>query len=768
MIQASRYCLLPFLCFIFVFECSAQKYKEGSYEFGVISITSISDTPIDSSIVEMINQKLEEDMSMTVFFTKDSLTVKKSFDFFGEIRTVFDLTKMKSYEFKEVGDQASFFVEDISEEKSAKKEFNSDLASALEEGESLPDEIFGLSCTKYEIKEKGKLISMIITTDIAIPLGFNMLPFPIVEEGMLVYSSIEQMGMRITIGIKSFSPIIEDRSVFSIDTIGLVNHTLMRNALSEVFTESDKKDEEYTREYGNYQAANINKELIKNMVKQGALDKDQWNVADALESDKSHDIPSILLMAKDGAIGLPFMNRAELKTIFKENSISSPTLDYLLEIDTASWNRIPKELKYKAICLASIKDHLARDSTRRQIVDNLQRLGHGNFETNTVAQSYINGETSLPELFEELNIFTKIKGGIALNNNEIYRYVENFYNKAFSLQGVEVVINRQHNLVIIRDGENEHYININYLKEIDYEKSNYNNDSTVIVYRDTVKIDHSFYKKLLNPVKQIGVDHNTAMSYGIYHLEPPFVYEIGAYDYNEIIAACPALAINIEGLYLEQYPNDAYHYSNDIGTSFPHYSYTPDQEVKIRNFEIGDAGYIYSTTSEKKQFIAYLYEHYQAFGLTKENVAKIADEIKNNLVQNPDGLLAHLPNTKIIIRTEYFSISKGEYRPLFTEEKNQFKDAYPALYRIIGEDFEATNFFYDNEEHKILFDYGKKQHTIDPGNKSMMAFILKNMRNTKSGKQLYPVSMFSTMEQHYYYLTPIQKKELSTLMTIPF
>ena len=51
---------------------------------------------------------------------------------------------------------------------------------------------------------------------------------------------------------------------------------------------------------------------------------------------------------------------------------------------------------------------------------------------------------------------------------------------------------------------------------------------------------------------------------------------------------------------------------------------------------------------------------------------------------------------------------------------------------------------------------------------NMINFIRKNMKSTKSGKQLYSVNMFSVTERQFYYMKPEVKDSLGKLMSLNF
>ena len=169
------------------------------------------------------------------------------------------------------------------------------------------------------------------------------------------------------------------------------------------------------------------------------------------------------------------------------------------------------------------------------------------------------------------------------------------------------------------------------------------------------------------------------------------------------------------------------------------------------------------STKTKNKFIAYLTEHHKEFGLDDKSLSSLVEELASTIFPNKDLLLSKLPNRKLVIREDGFN------PPRFPEGSNiDFKKAFPRLYKVIGDDFPATNFKYDSEADKIYFSYNGQQHTVNSGTENMVDFIKEAFNKSTTGKQLYQEIGANIFETVYYYLTPQEKKQISEIVKINF
>ena len=215
--RSSRFVLFGVLLFI-VTEGVSQKYTEGFYEFGAISVESIGDEKLDSLTLAYMKAEMNNQTSATTYFSKEKMVIDKKGPNGELYHIVFDFEGGKIFKFSVNGDEKKYVVDSISELDLLA---NAQMVPEFGEGIPIEEEIFGLSCTEYRAEFEGRVISMICTNDIKLKNAMKFTPYPN-EFGALVKTVIEEpaYGIKMTLGMKSFSPVISDRSVFSTDTEG--------------------------------------------------------------------------------------------------------------------------------------------------------------------------------------------------------------------------------------------------------------------------------------------------------------------------------------------------------------------------------------------------------------------------------------------------------------------------------------------------------------------------------------------------------------------
>ena len=514
-----------------------------------------------------------------------------------------------------------------------------------------------------------------------------------------------------------------------------------------------------------------NKALLKNLIDQGLLDKNDSQVLHVLRGDLLYDIPNILCMANNSKRGMRAMSRSKIRDVLDHNNMISENVEKLLNEEESKWLKIPEGFRYKALSLAATKDHLNSPKAKKQFIENLKLLEYGDFTDSSVENLFINGEISWEELFGGFPILDRLFGGIAENDQEFYKHISNFFTIAFDKLKIQVDISRNENFVILDDGTYTHQIDMKYLKSKETLFSNAARFSSAISsssdrfyvgidIKDTTVIDLDIYQKLIPFVRQISVDNNVIMKCDIYHLEKPLTFEFDFYQeqYDVIIESHPNLAIDIEGYYFQIFPEAGI--LDWIGTSF---SFHP----KIRTSEINFMGlrhhYFpgYIPSKKKKQFFKYLENNGKFLNIDEEGLKIIANKLSQNQFISAKQLLLFIPGHKLKSRTDFGK--KPSYQPLFTKTKNRFKDAYPSLYLATKDNFLATDFRYDAIAHKVNFYYKGEEYSIDPGEDPMIKFI-NNQLNEATGKRLYNAIGDNPMTTIYVFLTQQQEKELNGIV----
>jgi len=229
---------IKFLMFIFGFFFSvvgnAQQYTEGVFEFGLISHEITKDS-VDNAMVKPIIEQLKNIPKVIFYYTPDRLAVINE-DPSGSItRGVIDLKTNKEYSFSEIAGVKSFIVNDFVPEFGRPISIHDEYG----EGKQLKEKIFGLNCTEFNSTNGESSLTLITSKDLILP-DSTMLNSMLTEEGFTISTKIVQsnVGLSYSIGMKSFSPEIKDRSVLSLDTTGMTNMTPIKEGFEEAIKEN--------------------------------------------------------------------------------------------------------------------------------------------------------------------------------------------------------------------------------------------------------------------------------------------------------------------------------------------------------------------------------------------------------------------------------------------------------------------------------------------------------------------------------------------------
>ncbi len=750
----------------------SQKYYEGKLEIGLLSVESSTDEPLSPELRAEIETAFQMEATMTVYFTKEKLSILKENPLNGKSREVYDLINRKLYKFFSIGDQDSYTSSHLPDDNSS--EHNPLGLDDFGEAKKVEEKLFGLNCEQYEINNEVSNLKTVVTKDIEINKIFNISMMPS-KYGLMLKMSIDDtnQGIVMTLGVKSFSPSIDDLSVFAMDTIGLVNQNKLLSDFSDAFTEHALQEKETLEKFGEYKTEGINNDIVENLISQGALDLENYSIKSILSDKVNIDIPSILLLPSYSGNLLRNMTQNEQKSILESAGIISPSIEKLFKHSVSDSTKITKESFYDGICIAAIKDHMEKSETKLNIVNNLQLMGLLSESETNISRSYVDGTSSLSDLMSTIPQLIQLKQVIVTSDDEISNHVSNFYKKIFEAIKVEIGISQENNFIHLKDGNQNYSININDLKNINYEQSYTDENQNEVIYNDSTFLNYIFYSKLLNPIKQIGSDHALGKSFNIYKLIPPHTNLIDSESYDLLTNFYPFLKMDNNPIFFQYVTSERYDLFTKIGTSFSYHPDNFDNQITLGEYEWGSFDGIteYITSDTKNAFIIFLNQNYESFSITKDQAKMKSDLIQSQLITNSDQLLNYLPNIKITVNTFFSETPKSEYTPRFSNDRDDFKDAYPSLYRVIKDDFLASNFYYNETEHKVHFEYNGENHSVSPGDNNMIKIISMLMKESTSGKRLYPVNRFSSFsltEETYYYITPQQKNELSKILKLNF
>lgn len=760
--------LIIFICLTAFVQ--GQKYDEGVIVMDLTKIETIDGSPLDTSMFKMVKSNIGRQLNIIYYISKDRFVILKK-DILGRPqRVVYDFSSNTMYEFIDLNGQPAFKKIDIKKMMEQVQGVTDNLNFEIDSFPEYNEIRFGLECKKYNITTpEGINMELLATNDIRMP-ALNQINIMPIDLGTIVLSTVDNTSsnLRLTFGATSFNPIIVDRSILSIDTIGLMNANSINEQFEHMFDGVDEYESLVAKEFGEYKSLKLNHNLIKTLAKEGILDSNYYVIENVLNggSEKNFDIPEIMLLGRRNNARLKNMERKELLQVLNKHNLLSPTVEKLLKLGVEEWQLIDEDKQYLSICLAAIKDHINKKEIKENIVNNLEVMGYCDFTDKEIKDKYIQGSASLIDIINEVYLFTPLQYKVVNTNNEIYEVVKEFIKQALSEYGVHFSFTEFDNSININDGKREYEVDINKFKE-----SEYDYESETEIVKDTAKINQYFYNQLTDVVRQISADNNLNKIFNIYHFEPPFTYDINSYDYHDIIESCQILDFGIDQLYLwKATPQSEDIWGVNIPISFPFHPDVLAVKLNLGNFSIGDGTgqFNYITTEEKEKFVKYLKKYQSEYNISDETLQYKIDNIKNRLFNDSDDLAQILPNVRITVNKTFDIQPKSLYSPTFSEGRNEFKHAYYSLHQVIGDDFDATNYRYDSEAHKIYFQYKGQEHIINPGEKNMLRFIIDNLKPSKSGRQFYAIQQFSLTKEEYYYLTPAQKSDLGKLVKLNF
>jgi hypothetical protein len=765
MIQSIKFFLFGILLFIST-DGISQKYTEGWFEFGLVSIKSTSEDKVDSNKLDMLRTQIESQVSMENYFTKSKFVLIKK-TFVDTRRIVYDLGNRKVYEFTDSEVRPVFSLEVLPQ----KLDYAITLEDNLEisEGKLLKNKILGFTCTEYSIIVEGKTFTVITTKDIEYEDLTGQNPYPS-SIGHVVRTIIDEpsFGVKVTLGMKSFSPNIPDRNIFSVDTAGYEDLTKLRQATRILEAKAEIEFQQERSKFGEYIRTSTNVDLIEKLIDLGALDRKEIYEYD---KDNSYDVPSILAFGMTRKHRISRMNRDSLIILFEEVNILTPNLVRLLKMDQEKWAKVPKWLRYKAICIASLKDLIESEKGKRQIVQNLIKLGYLINPKDVLVNDFINGKNSLVDLLDATNVLSRLDETMISSDDALYERVCAFFKIASKGIRQQIKLSRKSNLVIISDGKTKHNFDLNSLKQVDRKRNKVLKQSNDVVYMDTTYANLKFYKILLDVVIQVETDNNSPIGVNIYRLEPILSMngfgELDLYVYSKILEIFPFLEIDIDALFFNYGLKEDIDSGKFTGVSFPYHpsSYYKENQINLRAFSIVFDEHWWRT-SEKDEFVGFVKTNLSEFELSNTDFEMIKSNIYQNLTHESHSLLQYIPNINIVVNSS--GTRKKSYKPKFNDENNKFEDAFPILYDFFGEDFSGEEFYYNREEDRIYFRYLGLEHNIRRGgDASMMKFIFDNLNKAKAEKKIYLQSSYNG-RYSYIYMKPSLKKELGEIIKLDF
>ena len=214
---------------------NAQQFTEGVFEYGLISY-KISKDSSDKRIISSVIKQLESTPDIKFHFTPTRLSVSTPDLIDKGLRVVIDLETYQEYNFATIAGVESFIINEEEPDLSRIIIINEEYG----EGKKLSEKIHGLSCTEYSSDNGDESVKFITTNDILLPDSTKLNSMMTNNGFLLSMNTNTDLGLSFTMGIKSFSPVIDDHTLLSIDTMGMNNMTTLRNDFMQAIREKKK------------------------------------------------------------------------------------------------------------------------------------------------------------------------------------------------------------------------------------------------------------------------------------------------------------------------------------------------------------------------------------------------------------------------------------------------------------------------------------------------------------------------------------------------
>ena len=638
----------------------------------------------------------------------------------------------------------------------------------------LEEKLFGLTQKEFTcLNENKDTMKIVITDDVVLPGIAPSSMFNAINDGTLLSIEMNIGGMVMNYEMSSFIPEVVNEKYISTDFSQMQNLTETLKSLVGDESEDEESPawvEELEKEYGEYKPQGINNDILVKIAEEGYTTMESINYI--LEEKKDLDIPDLIdVLGPNYDSEKSFFESKNPESIvsdFKRWGIYSPSISTVIS-DTAYWNSLNVYKKKKCLKFAAMHDMYLTPEARKIIVNNAKSIRFITNADESINEKFINGKMGIDEWYAQFDNLAPLQQGKSKGDEEILSIIQYMFDEAFRDQFIEVDINLIDENIVVESKSSKHVMSIKDFYEIDYE-SEYNEKEERYEYEKDIVYDYSFYRKVVDKIKQVAADNGLRQGYMVYNTQPLGPLGMDEYAYQELVEQYPTLDHYEEKLYLKRMINKVYDPWARLNMSFPYHP-----EISIGGAETFGPGHLvdvnfdiqYVTTENKLNFINFMKRNAELYSLDAENIRRDSVEIMNNLMQGSENLINYLGNIKISINKTFPTISKSDYRKQFTEDRNDMSAAYYNIDRILGDDLILSDFRYDENQHKEYFTYEGKEYSIDPGEVNMMKFIGQHISENKSGKKFFRENTFSVTTEVYYYLLPVHAKLLKDMVNLP-
>jgi len=733
----------------------------------VTDIVLSPDFGADSTkILENLNNVISE-LNLKYVFTEDVfsiINVKEGLFGMDTIMIVNDLIKKQTYYVQGTGyKKDTLIVPDVD------LPFDVKIISKVE----LDEKLFGLNQVECTCLVNNQDTVVLVTTDdLSLPSFSSSVQPDFGIKGTILSMEINVGVAILKYEVTSFIPKITNKKYISTDFSQMQNLTETLETLVGENVEEDAEVlamvAELEKEYGEYKPHGTNNDILVQIAKEGYIPEE--SIEYIIKGKMDVDIPAII-----GELGPSYLNRVNYfaerdpKSIindFIKWDIYSPSITTILS-DTSYWYSLEDYEKQYVLQFASIHDAFLTESARQQIVNNAKSI---RFITNVdqdINQAFVKGEIGIDEWYGQFDNHFPLKQGKSEGIDEVYRIIKNMFDFAFEGLAIDVEVELLEDKILIKSNNVKYVLPIENFYEEDYE-SDYNEEKGRYAYKKNIDYNSTFYETIVNKIKQVAADNGLRQGYSVYETKPLGPSGFEEYKYYDLIKRFPALDHYEKRLYLKKLIKKVYDPFAKLNMSFP---YHPEATYLVVSFGPGHSVDVsfnvqYVTTANKLKFINFLRENADIYNINTENIKRDSINIMNTLMEGPEDLIHYLGPIKLTISKVFSVTPRSEYRKKFNEKNNGLSTAYYNISRVLGDDFNISNFRYDKEAHKEYFIFDGIEYSIDPGVVNMMKFIGKHIKKSKSGKKFYRENTFSLTEEVYYYLLPEHVEILKSMLNL--
>ncbi len=759
----------------------AQTPESGHFEMKLIGLESTDPDLNDGGAIlkEWLGKRFEHDL----FFNKESL-VQIFKDDTGAIanRIVQDKKSGLYYFFQYENGQKFYYID--STQIWARNQFpelSVDSLKGLIVLGSQPDPvktILGFECRKVEFlnpSEEGEVFMTAYLADVYPFSDNDPISILVAASGFSLETTMNYNNIRIQFGAVSFSETISDETVFSINTAGFIARTKEETGL---FSDEDDFEQPLEAEEESAPGLSVNLDIYRKMVEDGVISKNQdgWDLPLVEEVNGSIDFPTLVHKARSNLIGLP--TDSILFYLDKYGLISAET-----KSKTAMYEAQIKELGeeipiYHIIELLVLQDYINDPHRRKQLVDNLARLGYRQKDESHIPDfdDFLKGEIDLEDFIMRFEGFidVEVKDGVA-TIEELEKEVEIMLRKVFANIAFDLSVDAE----ALPDGKFQLLIKFNFDNYVlpvfnNEPKSSFGEQNEL---PDSIRFDmrSEFTDNLISLCYQIGVDYEQRDLYNVYSFEKAIMPSFD-FDMPMVLANFPELAVFKRKRVFQRLPSQ-YRESVRSGNSLFLLDSPAQQSgykcncLEITGFyKVNEVNLI--ETQFKHSFLSRLRENSRMFDLDEGELAKIEQRVTNETFSEKGELALVIPKLFIRIsdrnfftrldapkgkdsfkksfeRLDYFL--KGDFKPKIT----LIKSSPGAIFKV---DFKYKGKAYSIEEHFRSFGY--------PMLKIAQELMAEKSKNSKDIYLLpFEISGFS---QICFYLNENQKTFLEELLDFKF